>query len=206
MMKLYDFPASQNGWKARTLLSLLGAPYETVRVNLFSGPRDPAFLKLNPMGAIPVLQLEDGRAIPESHAILCYLAEGTSYLPSDPFERAQTLRWLFFEQDYIQASIATLRHWRLTGRIRANMASVPGREAMAERVLSALEQHLSGRRFLVGDHLTIADIGVFAYSHRTEDAGFSLEPYPSFRRWIESVSEAAAPLPPVNPYPPEAMA
>jgi glutathione S-transferase len=206
MLKLYDYPASQNGWKARTLLGLLGAPYESVKVDLFGGARDPAFLKLNPMGAIPVLQIEDGRAIPESHAILCYLAEGTSYLPSDPFERAQTLRWLFFEQDYIQASIATLRHWRLTGRIRANMASVPGREAMAERVLKSLEQHLSSRRFLVGDHLTIADIGVFAYSHRAEEAGFPLDAYPAFRRWIDSVSEAASPLPPVNPYPPEAMA
>ena len=206
MLKLYDYPASQNGWKARTLLGLLGAPYETVRIDLFGGPRDPAFLKLNPMGAIPVLQLEDGRTLPESHAILCYLAEGTSYLPADRFDRAQTLRWLFFEQDYIQASIATLRHWRLTGRIRANMASVPGREAVAERVLRALETHLAGRQFLVGDHLTIADIGVFAYAHRTEEAGFALEPYPAFRRWIKSVSEAAAPLPPVNPYPPEAMA
>src|SRR5206468_9330633 len=169
MLKLYDYPASQNGWKARTLLGLLGAPYETVRVELF-GARDPAFLKLNPMGSIPVLQLEDGRVIRESHAILCYLAEGTSYFPSEHFERAQTLRWLFFEQDYIQSSIATLRHWRLTGRVRANMSSVPGREAMAERVLNALEAHLSGRRFLVGDRLTIADIGVFAYAHRAEDA------------------------------------
>src|SRR5262245_40801891 len=195
MLKLYDYPASQNGWKARTLLGLLGAPYETVWIKLF-GPRDPAFLKLNPMGAIPVLQLEDGRAIPESHAILCYLAEGTSYLPSDHFARAQVLRWLFFEQDYIQASIATLRHWRITGRAKANAALMPPREATAKRALDALEAHLAGRRFLGGDHFTIADIGVFAYAHRAEEAGFPLQAYPAFRRWIEAVGDAAAPLPP----------
>ena len=205
MLKLYDYPASQNGWKVRTLLSLLGTPYETVWVKIF-GPRDPAFLKLNPMGTIPVLQLEDGCAIPESHAILCYLAEGTSYLPTDRFERAQALRWLFFEQDYVQASIATLRQWRQLGRAEANAALMPPREAMARRVLAALESHLAESRFLAADRLTIADIGVFAYAHRAEDAGFALKPYPAFRRWIATVTEAAAPLPPVHPYPPEAMA
>jgi glutathione S-transferase len=205
MHKLYDFPASQNGWKVRTLLSLLGTPYETAWVPLF-GPRDPAFLKLNPMGAIPVLVLEDGRAIPESHAILCYLAEGTPYLPADRFDRAQTLRWLFFEQDYVQSSIATLRHWRLTGRTVANAALMPPREATARRVLAALEAYLAERRFLAAERLTIADIGVFAYAHLAEDAGFALAPYPAFRRWIAAVTEAATPLPPVHPYPPEAMA
>lgn len=205
MLKLHDDPASQNGWKARTLLGLLGTPFETVWVKIF-GPRDPAFLTLNPMGAIPVLELEDGRAIPESHAILCYLAEGTPYLPADRFARAQSLRWLFFEQDYVQSSIATLRHWRLTGRAEKNAALMPPREATAKRVLAALEAHLAERRFLAADRLTIADIGVFAYAHLAEDAGFPLKPYPAFRRWIETVKATAAPLPPVNPYPPEAMA
>ena len=144
MLKLYDYPASQNGWKVRTLLSLHGTPYETVWVKIF-GPRDPAFLKLNPMGAIPVLQLEDGRAIPESHAILCYLAEGTSYLPTDRFERAQALRWLFFEQDYVQASIATLRQWRQLGRAEANAALMPPREAPHHRRYRRLRLCASGR-------------------------------------------------------------
>ncbi len=204
MLTLYDFPASQNGWKARALLGLLKTPYETKWVDLF-GARDPTLLTLNPMGAVPVLELEDGRAIPESHAILCYLAEGTPYLPADPFERARTLRWLFFEQDYVQSSIATLRHWRLTGRAAANAPLMPPREATARRVLTALETHLADRRFLAAGRLTIADIGVFAYAHLAEDAGFPLEPYPAFRRWIETVRDAAAPLPPVSPYPPEAM-
>ena len=205
MPRLYDYPASQNGWKARALLALLKRPYETVWVPIFSGQRDPAFLKLNPLGKVPVLELEDGRVIPESHAILCYLAEGTPYLPADEFERAEALRWLFFEADYIQSSIATLRHWRLTGRADANAASIPPREATARRVLACLETHLQERRFLAADRLTVADIGVYAYAHLAEEAGFPLAPYPAFRRWIERVQEAAAPLPPVNPYPPEAM-
>jgi glutathione S-transferase len=204
MLKLFDYPASQNGWKARALLALLKQPYETVWVPIFGTP-GREFLKLNPMGAIPVLQLEDGRAIPESHAITSYLAEGTPYLPADPFDRAQALRWLFFEQDYIQSSIATLRHWRLTGRAEANAAMIPPREAAAKRVLVALEAHLKERRFLAAERLTIADLGVYAYAHLAEEAGFPLAPYPAFRRWIAAVQEAAAPLPPVHPYPPEAM-
>jgi glutathione S-transferase len=205
MLRLYDYPASQNGWKARALLGLLQRPYETVWVQIF-GQRDPAFLELNPMGAIPVLQLEDGRALPESHAILFHLAEGTPYLPADPLERAQALRWLFFEADYIQSSIATLRHWRLTGRAAANAALMPPRQATAKRVLAALESHLAERRFLVAERLTIADIGVYAYAHLAEDAGFPLAPYSAFRRWIAQVREAAAPLPPVHPYAAEALA
>jgi glutathione S-transferase len=204
MLRLYDYPASQNGWKARALLALLKLPHETVWVPIF-GERDPAFLKLNPMGAIPVLQLEDGRALAESHAILAYLAEGTPFLPEDRFDRAQTLRWLFFEADYIQSSIATLRHWRLTGRAEANAALMPPREATARRALAALDSHLADRRFLAAERLTIADLGVYAYAHLAEEAGFPLAPYPNFRRWIAAVQDAAAPLPPVNPYPPEAM-
>jgi glutathione S-transferase len=200
MLKLYDYPASQNGWKARALLALLKQPYETVWVPIFGQP-DAAFLKLNPLGKVPVLELEDGRAIPESHAILCYLAEGTPYLPADPFERAQTLRWLFFEQDYIQSSIATLRHWRLTGRVEANAAMIPPRETTAKRVLAALETHLKERRFLAAERLT----SVYAYAHLAQEAGFALAAYPAFRRWIGEVQDAAAPLPPVHPYPPEAM-
>ena len=204
MLRLYDYPASQNGWKARALLALLKLPHETVWVPIFGLP-GPEFLKLNPLGKVPVLELEDGRAIPESHAILCYLAEGTEYLPEDRFERAQTLRWLFFEQDYIQSSIATLRHWRLTGRAEANAASTPPREATAKRVLASLETHLKERRFLAAERLTVADLGVYAYAHLAEQAGFPLAPYPAFRRWIGAVQKAAAPLPPVHPYPPEAM-
>ena len=204
MLKLYDYPASQNGWKARALLGLLQRRYEKVWVPIF-GARDPAFLKLNPMGAVPVLELEDGRALPESHAILTYLGEGTPYLPADSFERAGALRWLFFEADYIQSSIATLRHWRLTGRAERNAAMMPPREATARRGLAALEAHLTDRRFLVAERLTVADLGVYAYAHLAEDAGFPLSPYPAFRSWIGAVRMVAAPLPPVYPYPPEAM-
>jgi glutathione S-transferase len=204
MLKLYDYPASQNGWKARALLALLKQPYETVWTPIFGTP-GPEFLTLNPLGKVPVLQIEDGRAIPESHAILSYLAEGTPYLPDDRFERAQALRWLFFEQDYIQSSIATLRHWRLTGRAEANAAMIPPRQSTAKRVLAALETHLKERRFLAAERLTVADLGVYAYAHLAEEAGFPLAPYPAFRRWIAEVQKAAAPLPPVHPYPPEAM-
>jgi glutathione S-transferase len=204
MLRLHDYPGSQNGWKVRALARLLGIDLDIVAVDIFA-PREAAFLKLNPMGAVPVLELDDGRALSESNAILCFLADGTSYLPAEPFLKASVLRWLFFEEDYAQSSIASLRYWRLTGRMAERAAEVPAREATAGRVLATLEAALTGRPFLVGPALTIADIALYAYTHLTEEGGLSLAPYPLVRRWIAAVAEAAAPLPPVLPYGPEAM-
>src|SRR5262249_29901109 len=156
MLRLYDYPGSQNGWKVRALARLLARDLEIVPVNIFA-PRDPAFLALNPMGAVPVLELEDGRVLTESNAILCFLAEGLRYLPAGLGDRAMVLRWLFFEQDYAQNSIASLRYWRLTGRLGERAAEVPTREATAKRVLTTLEPELARHPFLAGDQLTIAD-------------------------------------------------
>lgn len=118
-MKLYDYLPSQNAWKVRLLLNHLGIEYDTVPVSIFEGEgQQPEFLARNPVGAVPVLELDDGRTLAESNAILIYLAEGTPYLPEDSWERAQVARWMFFEEDYIQNGIASLRHWTMTGKIR----------------------------------------------------------------------------------------
>jgi glutathione S-transferase len=101
MLRLYDYLPSQNAWKVRLLLSHLGLKYERVPVSIFEGEsHNEAYLEKNPAGAVPVLEVEPGRAIAESNAILCYLAEGTPYLPQDRFERAQVMQWLFFEQSW----------------------------------------------------------------------------------------------------------
>src|SRR5215469_9302384 len=167
MLTLHDYRPSLNGWKVRVLLDLLRTPYRIREVALFqSESRSEDFLKLNPVGAIPVLTLEDGRSIAESSAILTYLAEGTPYLPDDRFARAKIVQWLSFEQYYIEPTIGSLRFWTLTGRLSLNAGRmVESRRENAERALMALERSLGAASFLVGDSLTIADIGVYAYTH-----------------------------------------
>jgi glutathione S-transferase len=201
MLRLYDYLPSQNAYKVRMLLGHLGLAYETVPVAIFDGEsRTPAFLKMNPAGAVPVLEIGPGRFIAESNAILCYLAEGTAHLPSDRFDRAKVLRWLFFEQDYVQPSIATIRHWTMTGKLERNAAQVAGRRAAGERVLDLLDRHLQDREFLADSGYSIADVAVFAYVHRAEEGGFDLAARPALRGWIGRVAAQSDPLPPVHPY------
>ncbi|TIV97699.1 MAG: glutathione S-transferase, partial [Mesorhizobium sp.] len=112
MFTLYDYLPSQNAWKVRVLLGLLGIAYETRQVSIFEGEsRTGDFLKLNPAGAVPVLGLENGEAIAESNAILVYLAERTPFLPADRFSRAKVMQWLFFEQYHVEPVIGSLRFW-----------------------------------------------------------------------------------------------
>ncbi len=199
-MKLYDYGPSQNAYKVRMLLQHLGATWETVPIAIFRGEsHSDVFLARNPAGAVPVLEPEPGRFIAESNAILCYLAEGTRYFAVDPFQRAKILQWLFFEQDYLQSTIATLRHWRLTGKLAAREAEAPARRRGGRKVLGILEPELTHRPYLVDDY-SIADIAVFAYGHLAEDAGFDLAEFPAVRRWIRHIEKEQSPLPSVIPY------
>ena len=207
MLTLHDYQPSLNGWKVRVLLALLRTPYRTREVALFQNEsRSEAFLQLNPVGAVPVLELEDGRAIAESNAILMYLADGTPFLPSDRYARAKVVQWLSFEQYYIEPTIGSLRFWTLTGRLGLNSGRmVESRRENAERALVALDRVLSGGSFLVGGSLTIADIGVYAYTHRAEDCGFSFALYPALTTWLERVAREIGGGHPVPPYTPDAM-
>ncbi|OHV89622.1 glutathione S-transferase family protein, partial [Mesorhizobium sp. ORS 3428] len=180
---------------------LLAIAYETRLVSIFEGEsHTEAFLKLNPAGAVPVLGLEDGEAIAESNAILTYLAQGTPYLPADTYLRAKVMQWLFFEQYHVEPVIGSLRFWTLTGRLERNKALVAGKREAGVRALAALERSLQDTPFLVGGSLTIADIAVYAYSHRAEDCGFSLADYPAVAAWMDRVSGAIGPGYPVHPY------
>jgi glutathione S-transferase len=207
MPTLHDYLPSMNGWKARVLLGHLGIAYQSKPVAIFSGAsRSEAFLKLNPAGAIPVLELEDGRAVAESNAILVFLATGTRFLPEERYAHAKVMQWLFFEQYYVEPTIGTLRFWTLTGRLERNAgALVESRRESGTRALSALERALESRSFLVENRLTIADIAVYAYGHRAEEGGFALNPYPRVCAWIKSVAEEIGPGYPVVPYGPEAQ-
>ena len=207
MLTLHDYLPSMNGGKVRVLLGHLGLAYQSKPVAIFSGAsRARDFLDLNPVGAIPVLELEDGRTLAESNAILVFLATGTHFLPAERYAHAKVMQWLFFEQYYVEPAIGTLRFWTLTGRLEHNSGSmVDSRRESGARALSALERVLQSAAFLVEDRLSIADIAVYAYGHRAEEAGFALQAYPAVSGWITRVANLIGPGYPIYPYGPEAL-
>jgi glutathione S-transferase len=184
-MRLYDYSASGNCYKARLLFALLDRPYERVPTDIFAGDTlTTGFGRLNPARETPVLELDSGEVVVQSNAILWYLAEGTDYLPADPLARARTVQWLHFEQERIMRGIGAARFFVLTGR---NPELVDARIALGRGALDALEAHLLGREFVVGDTPTIADVAVFAYTHVAPDAGIDLDPLPAVRSWIARI-------------------
>lgn len=189
MLLLYDYLPSQNAYKVRLLLAHLELPYEQKLVSIFEGEsHTPGFLAMNPAGAVPVLEVAPGEFVAESNAILCYLADGTPFLPSKRLARARVLQWLFFEQDYVQSTIATLRHWTMTGKLARRVPEeVARRRSGGEHALDAIERGLERSRFLGSDRLTIADIAVYAYAHRAEEAGYDLGKRTAFRAWVARV-------------------
>ncbi len=187
-MKLYDDPISGNGYKVRLLLAQLGQPFTYVPLDITKGDtRTAAFLAKNPNGRIPVLELADGTCLPESNAILWYLAEGTSFLPEARFDRARTLQWMCFEQYSHEPNIATLRFWAHVGLLGARAALVPDKRANGEAALRVMEQHLAAHRYFATERYTIADIALYAYTHVAGEGGFDLAPYPALRAWLERV-------------------
>jgi glutathione S-transferase len=201
MLTLYDYLPSQNAWKVRLLLNHLDIPYRTEIVRIFEGEgQRPDFLAVNPTGAVPALRLPDGRELAESNAILTYLAHGTPYSPGDAFDQAKVQQWLSFEQDHV-ASIATLRHWTLTGKLaRRAPALVERLRTVAHKALAILERELAPRPFIAGDTYTIADMSLFAYVHRADEAGLALAGHPNIVRWIERVRAQPGFLGTVHPY------
>ena len=171
MLTLYDYLPSQNAYKVRLLLHHLEIPYRSEIVSIFEGEgQRPEYLSVNPTGAVPAIRLEDGRTLAESNAILWYLAAGTRYLPADPFAQATVLQWLSFEGDYVQSTVATLRHWTMTGKIGAREPGlVAGKRAASQKVLGILDRHLAAHAYLADDSYSIADIAVFAYVHRAAE-------------------------------------
>ena len=191
MHRLYDYLASGNGYKVRLLLRLLRIPFERVEVDILRGEsRTPEFLAKNPEGRIPVLRLPDGTHLFESNAILCYLAEGTPYLPEERLARAQVLQWMFWEQYSHEPNVATVRHWvKHVGVPEEKRALFEQKRALGVRALSVMEKHLEGRTYFVGERFTVADIALYAYTHVAPEGGFDLADYPRVRAWLDRVRD-----------------
>jgi glutathione S-transferase len=188
-MLLYDSPVSGNCYKVRLLLAKLGLAFERREVSVVDRTGRAELLGgLNPALRVPTLVLDDGRPLAESNAILCYLADGTPYLPGDRFERAQVLQWLFFEQYSHEPNIAVVRFWVAFAPEQPPQDTIAARRRAGYAALDAMEGHLAEREFLVGGGYTIADIALYAYTHVAGDGGFELAGYPAIGRWLERVA------------------
>ena len=151
---------------------------------------------LNPALRVPTLVLDDGRALGESGAILWYFGDGTRFVPQERYERAQVLQWMFFEQYDHEPAIAVVRFWlAYSGRPEAFADRLEDRKAAGDRALWAMERHLDGRRYLVGDSYSLGDIALYGYTHVAPEGGFELEPYPAVRAWLERVAAEPGHIP-----------
>jgi glutathione S-transferase len=190
MTILYSMIDSGNCYKPRLLMAKLGIPFTIVEVSSHTGAtRRPDYVAKNPNAMVPLLELDDGRRIAESNAILLYLAEGTRFLPADRYERALCYQWLFFEQ-YSHEPYIAVRKALLTFPERAKDAT-PERLAVTlergNKALGVMNRRLAESRFFAGGTFSIADIALYAYTHTAEQGGFQIDAYPAVAEWLARV-------------------
>jgi len=189
---LHEYARSGNCYKIRLTAALLGIPLERREYDIVKGEtRSDAFLTgVNANGRIPVLQVGDDY-LPESNAACFYLADGSHLVPHDRFDRADMLRWMFWEQYNHEPNVATLRFWyHWTGEenfTELQRFQLPAKRAAGEAALTLMDEHLAQTPFLVGDRATLADIALYAYTHVCEDGGFELHRYPSVQAWLARI-------------------
>ena len=189
-MKLYGMTGSGNCWKPAVLMQQLGIAFEWIEVDLLkSESRSAAFLSKNPNGKVPLLEVEPGRFLAESNAMLCYLAEGTPYLPADKWRRAKVFEWLFFEQYSHEPYIATVRWWvhflHKQDEWKDKIAEAMKRGYAA---LAVMEDALTKTPYLAGPQYSIADIALYAYTHVAHQGGYDLGRFPAVQAWLQRVA------------------
>jgi len=183
--RVYGMASSGNCHKVKLALDILHIPYRWHETDIMKGEsRTPEFLRMNPNGRVPLLQIDANTFLPESNAILCYLADGSDLWPGDRLARAQALQWLFFEQYSHEPYIAVARFLHVFLK-RHDDARLPDIMKRGYAALGVMETHLTQHEFFVAKRLTIADIALFAYTHRAADGGFDLAPYPAVRAWVD---------------------
>lgn len=197
-MRLYQMQDSGNCYKVRLLAHQLGLPLELVDVDILKGEsRTADFLARNPNGRVPTVEFDDGRTLPESNAILFYLAEGTRFLPDDRMARAQALQWMFFEQYSHEPYIAVARFWQSIkpGGYEEKKDSFPLWHERGYQALSVMERHLADHDWFAGGRYSIADIALYAYTHVAHEGGFDLAPYKAIGRWMNRIRSAPGYVP-----------
>lgn len=189
-MKLYGDAQSGNCYKLQLVCALLGLPYTWVPVDILAGAtRQPEFLRMNPNGKIPLLELDDGRCLWESNAILNYLARDSRLLPTEPYALAQVQQWQFFEQYSHEPYIAVARFIaKYLGLPEARRAEYASKQAGGHRALAVMETQLARSPYLVGESLSTADLALYAYTHVAHEGGFDLAAYPAVRAWLARIA------------------
>jgi len=189
-MQLYGMVMSGNCWKAAVILQLTGHAYDWHETDGNSGAtRSPAFLAINPAGKVPALVLDDGAVLTESNAILLHFAEGTPWPPPPGMTRTRVHEWLFFEQYSHEPCIAVARNiraWRRDAHL--NAARLADCDARGAAALDIMERRLSAHSWLAGNGPTVADLALFAYTHRADEGGFDLARWPGTLAWVARVA------------------
>jgi glutathione S-transferase len=194
---LHEYSASGNCYKIRLTAAHVGVPLERVEYDILRGEtRTPAFLQnVNGNGRIPVLQIGE-RFLPESNAACFFLAEGSGLIPEDHFDRADMLRWMFFEQYNHEPNVATLRFWMaFVGEEKLSKAQrslIPSKRQAGEDALQLMDRHLEQREWFAGGRFSLADIALYAYTHVAEEGGLDLQRFPAVLAWLERVRSKSA--------------
>ena len=191
MVKLYEYASSGNCYKIRLLLNQLGIAYERVPTDILKGEsRTPEFLEMNPLGKTPVLEVKPGQYLAESNAIITYLGDGTDFFPTDRWERAQVMQWLFFEQYSHEPNIATVRFWILhnnQSELAQKREIIAQKQQLGYAALQVMENHLAKHDYFVSNRYSIADIALYAYTHVAHEGGFDLIKFPAILAWFDRI-------------------
>ncbi|MBW8813982.1 MAG: glutathione S-transferase family protein [Caulobacterales bacterium] len=189
-MKIYGDSISGNCLKVKWTADFLGRPYEWIETDVLKKEsRTPQFLALNPAGQVPAVILDDGRPLAQSNAIILHLAEGSSLIPADAYERARMFEWLFWEQYSHEPYVAVARFQvAYLGKPVAELE--PRLVERGEAALARMEQALSDSAFLAGERVSLADVALVAYTRVSHEGGFDLGKYPAVRRWVGAVEAA----------------
>ncbi|MBV9556165.1 MAG: glutathione S-transferase family protein [Pseudolabrys sp.] len=183
-MKIYGDSNSGNCLKVKWVADRLALPYQWIEIDtLKGGSRTAEFLQRNPWGQVPTVELDDGRTLAQSNAIIRYLARGSDLIPSDAFAAAKMDEWLFWEQYSHEPYVAVCRfHMVYLGKAASELD--PEKVKRGYAALDHLERHLAGHRFLVGESFSLADVALAAYTRLAHEGGFAMEGYGAIKRWV----------------------
>jgi glutathione S-transferase len=207
MYTLYSMRKSGNCYKVRLAFAQLGVNYRLIEIDILKGEtRTPDFLAKNPSGHVPLLEVTPGRYLPESNAILAYIATGTLLAPDDRIDRYDALQWLFFEQNSLQPNLGAAWFWLTLVKGGRELQTHALEEWMEKgyQALGVMERHLAGRQFFAAGRYTIADIGLYAYTHVAHECDYDLRPFPAIREWLARVAAQPGHVP-MDWHPAEAL-
>jgi glutathione S-transferase len=191
MFTLYSMQRSGNCYKVRLALAQLGVAYRLMEIDILRGEsRTPEFLRMNPDGRVPLLEVTPGRYLPESNAILWYIAGGSSLMPEDRADRAEALQWMFFEQHSLEPNLGAAWFWLtlIKGGRELQQHAIEDWMEKGYAAFGVMEKHLERRRFFVADRYTIADVALYAYTHIAHECDYDLDTFPAVRAWLRRVA------------------